>query len=46
MRTNHLSSLILKRAPIGWNQDTLLADGAVIGRTMNLAAVPENAPWV
>ena len=42
-----LSPLILKRAPIGSNQDDydVLADGAVVGRIFLSPAAPEATPW-
>jgi hypothetical protein len=42
-----MSSLILKRAPIGWNQDNyeVLEDGVVVGRIFCLDAVgPQGRP--
>src|SRR5262245_65091276 len=42
-------SLILKRAPIGDNQDDydVLEDGKIVGRIFHLdAAAPEGRPWM
>jgi hypothetical protein len=44
-----MSSLILKRAPIGWSQDdfTVLENGIVVGRIFFLDAVgPRGRPWM
>jgi hypothetical protein len=41
--------LILKRAPIGWNQDDhdVLENGVVVGRIFCLDAVgPQGRPWM
>ena len=43
------SSLILKRAPIGWNQDDfdVLENGKIVGRIFFLDAVgPQGRPWL
>jgi len=43
------AGLILKRAPIGWNQDDfdVLEDGANVGRIFFLDAVgPQGRPWM
>ena len=44
-----MTGLVLKRAPIGWNQDDfdVLEDGVVIGRILCLDAVgPQARPWM
>jgi hypothetical protein len=44
-----MPSLILKRAPIGWNQDDfdVLEDGKIVGRLFFLDAVgPQGASWM
>jgi hypothetical protein len=43
-----MSSLILKRAPIGQNQDDydVLCDGEVVGRIMLTPAAPESRQWM
>jgi hypothetical protein len=41
--------LILKRAPIGWNQDDfdVVEDGVIVGRIFFLDAVgPQGRPWM
>jgi hypothetical protein len=41
--------LILKRAPIGWNQDDfdVVEDGVIVGRMFFLDAVgPQGRPWM
>jgi hypothetical protein len=43
-----MAPLILKRAPIGWNQEDydVLEDGVVVGRIIFLDAVgPQGSPW-
>jgi hypothetical protein len=42
-----MSSLILKRAPIGWNQDDfdVLEDGVIVGRVFRPIA-PADRPWM
>jgi hypothetical protein len=41
-------SLILKRAPIGWNQDDydVVEDGVIVGRIFLAPAAPESRPWM
>ena len=44
-----MTQLILKRAPIGWNQDDydVLEDGVLIGCILFLDAVgPQGRPWM
>jgi hypothetical protein len=43
-----MSRLILKRAPIGQNQEDydVLADGAVVGRIFLSEAAPESRQWM
>jgi hypothetical protein len=43
-----MSALILKRGPIGWNQNDydVLADGAVVGRIFKANAAPVGASWM
>jgi hypothetical protein len=40
-------SLILKRAPIGWNQDDydVVEDGVIVGRIFKVPIAPEDRPW-
>jgi hypothetical protein len=42
------ASLILKRAPIGWNQDDydVVEDGIIVGRIFLAPAAPESRPWM
>jgi hypothetical protein len=41
-------SLILKRAPIGWNQEhyDVLEDGVVVGRIFLMPIEPRGRPWM
>jgi len=41
-------SLILKRAPIGWNQDDydVLADGKLVGRIFKVPIAPQDRTWM
>ena len=43
-----MAQLILKRAPIGDNQDDydVLEDGVVVGRIFKMLVAPENRPWM
>jgi hypothetical protein len=43
-----MSPLILKRAPIGWNEDDfdVLADGVLVGRVFVTLIAPEGRPWM
>jgi hypothetical protein len=44
-----VTQLILKRAPIGWNQDDfdVLENGKIVGRIFFLDAVgPQGRPWM
>src|SRR5438132_6034568 len=40
--------LILKRAPIGWNQDDfdMLEDGVIVGRIFRVPIAPQGRPWM
>jgi hypothetical protein len=40
--------LILKRAPIGWNQDDydVLEDGVIVGRIFKVPIAPQDQPWM
>lgn len=42
------AGLVLKRAPIGWNQDDydVLSDGVLIGRIFLLPAAPADRQWM
>jgi hypothetical protein len=39
---------ILKRAPIGWNQDDydVLEDGVIVGRIFKVPIAPQDQPWM
>jgi hypothetical protein len=43
-----MSPLILKRAPIGWNQDDydVLEDGVIVGRILKVPIAPQDQPWM
>jgi hypothetical protein len=43
-----MGQLILKRAPIGWNQDDcdVLEDGVIVGRIFKVPIAPEDMPWM
>ena len=43
-----MSPLILKRAPIGWNQDDydVVEDNVIVGRIFLSPAAPEDRPWM
>jgi hypothetical protein len=43
-----MSPLILKRAPIGWNQDDydVLEDGVIVGRIFKVPIAPQDQPWM
>jgi hypothetical protein len=43
-----MSSLMLKRAPIGWNQDDydVLVDGVIVGRIFKVPIAPQDQPWM
>jgi hypothetical protein len=43
-----MSSLILKRAPIGWNQDDfdVLENCVIVGRIFKVPIAPENRYWM
>jgi hypothetical protein len=44
----NVSPLILKRAPIGWNQDDfdVLEDRVLVGRIFLSPAAPQDRPWM
>jgi hypothetical protein len=43
-----MSPLILKRAPIGWNQDEydVLEDGVIVGRIFKVPIAPQDQRWM
>jgi hypothetical protein len=43
-----MSALVLKRAPIGWNQDDydVLEDGVIVGRIFKVPIAPQNQLWM
>jgi hypothetical protein len=43
-----MGQLILRRAPIGWNQDDydVLEDGVVVGRIFKVPIAPDDRPWM
>ena len=43
-----MSPLVLRRAPIGWNQDDfdVLENGKIVGRICKEQAAPEGRPWM
>jgi hypothetical protein len=43
-----MSLLIIKRVPIGWNEDDfdVVADGVLIGRIFVTLIAPEGRPWM
>ena len=43
-----MTRLILKRAPIGWNQDDYdgLEDGVIVGRIFKVPIWPGGKPWI
>ena len=43
-----MPSLILKRAPIGWNQDDfdVVEDGVIVGRIFKASIAPGDRPWM
>jgi hypothetical protein len=45
---SEMGQLILKRAPIGWNQDDfdVLEDGIIVGRIFKVPIAPEDRPWM
>jgi hypothetical protein len=42
------AGLILRRAPIGWNEDDfdMIADGVLVGRIFVTLIAPEGRPWM
>jgi hypothetical protein len=47
-KADQASQLILKRAPIGWNQDDydVLADGKLVGRIFKVPIAPQDRTWM
>ena len=43
-----MSPLILRRAPIGWNQDDydVLEEGVIVGRIFKVPIAPQDQPWM
>ena len=43
-----MTVLILKRAPIGWNQDDydVVENGVIVGRIFKMPIAPEDKPWM
>jgi hypothetical protein len=43
-----MSFLILKRAPIGWNEDDydVLDDGVIVGRIFKVPIAPQDRHWM
>jgi hypothetical protein len=43
-----VTPLILKRAPIGWNQHDydVLEDGMILGRIFKVPIAPQDQPWM
>jgi hypothetical protein len=43
-----VGQLILKRAPIGWNQDDydVLEDGVIVGRVFKVPIAPNGCSWM
>jgi hypothetical protein len=43
-----MTRLILKRAPIGWNQDDfdVVEDGVIVGRIFKVAIAPQDRHWM
>jgi hypothetical protein len=43
-----MSPLILKRAPIGWNQDDfdVVEEGVIVGRIFKVPIAPQDRPWM
>jgi hypothetical protein len=43
-----MGQLVLKRAPIGWDQDDydVVEDGVVVGRIFKAPLAPEDRPWM
>jgi hypothetical protein len=42
-----MTALILKRAPIGWNQDDfdVLENGVIVGRIFKVPIAPQDRTW-
>jgi hypothetical protein len=42
------AGLILRRAPIGWNQDDfdVLENGVIVGRIFRVPIAPQDLPWM
>jgi hypothetical protein len=47
LRSPLTSPLILKRAPLGWNQEDydVLEDGVIVGRIFKVPIAPQDQPW-
>jgi hypothetical protein len=47
-RSLTMSPLILRRAPIGWNQDDydVLEDGVIVGRIFKVPIAPKDQSWM
>jgi hypothetical protein len=43
-----MTQLILRRAPIGWNQDDhdVLEDGVIVGRIFKVPIAPQDRTWM
>jgi hypothetical protein len=43
-----MTRLILKRAPIGWNQDDfdVVEDGVIVGRIFKVPIAPQDRHWM
>ena len=43
-----MSALVLKRVPIGWNQDDfdVLEGGVIVGRIFKVPIAPQDQPWM
>ena len=43
-----MTGLVLKRAPIGWNQDDfdVLENGVIVGRIFKVPIAPQDRPWM
>jgi hypothetical protein len=43
-----ISGLVLKRAPIGWNQDDfdVVEDGVIVGRIFKVPIAPQDRIWM
>jgi hypothetical protein len=43
-----MTGLILKRAPLGWNQDDfdVVEDGVIVGRILKVPIAPQDRHWM